>query len=727
MKLSIVIPCYNEEKTIAEVVGKVKSAPLPAGWDKEIIVIDDGSTDKTKEVLKKIAAGENSSAFKLFLKEKNRGKGAALKEGFKKATGDYIVIQDADLEYDPNDYQKLLEPIVAKKAEIVIGSRVKSGARFKDNPLFFGSLILTRIFNVLFWSHLSDISTCYKVFPKKIAAALWSYPANDFSYDAVELTYGLVKSGLPMEDVFINYLPRNKSGGKKLKPKDGLRVLGKMLWLRFFGADNRKSTLSFLGLVLILAAYIYLIVQNIKAPFIHVSEDNNGIYGLSALNWVKFNPLAMKFGMYVDWLNNLKDAFGHFYTDHPSLFLLPTYFIYLIFGASDVTTKIGPILVTALGLVLFFFAVRKISQSVLVAFLVGLIFAILPGTAYYGKVLELTVFVAPLSLITFSLFIFYYFEKNRRWQKFYFYAFWASVIYGCLSVWFYYFMPAAIWLFILLTKEGKATPKRKTLLVALPIAAISLFLAVIGQLYALNGVSALVGLQSQFFNRSAGLPLGGWLSRIIWISELNFNILFLIGAALGLVLLLAKIKNDNHIFYLPVIIAPLFVILVFREWSTHPFGVIDFLPAVALLNGFLLASLIKEFNLKILGYIIIIAALGAGFYFSLQKLDFFYNQFLILGPNDIPLIQQLKPQIGNDELCLGQSESGVALNSNIEWYIKEHILSSPSCFSQNPKFGVVFRPTSQSDSFALDELQRFENNGFNKLVGCGDFWCVISK
>ena len=179
---------------------------------------------------------------------------------------------------------------------------------------------------------------------------------------------------------------------------------------------------------------------------------------------------------------------------------------------------------------------------------------------------------------------------------------------------------------------------------------IALFSLTLGQFYALNGANALIGLQSQFFTRSAGAPLDGWISRITWISELNFNILFLIGAVLGLILFLAKIKKDNHIFYLPIVIAPLFVLLVFREWSTHPFGVIDFLPAVALLNGFLLTSLIKEFNLKIFGYIIIIAALGLGFYFSLQKLDFFYNQFLLLGPKDIPLIQQLKPQIQNDEL-----------------------------------------------------------------------------
>ncbi len=728
MKLSIIIPCYNEEKTIAEVVGKVKAAPLPAGWDKEIIVVDDGSTDKSKEVLKKIAASENPASFKVFLKEKNRGKGAALKEGFKKAAGDFIIIQDADAEYDPNDYSKLLEPITAKKAQIVFGSRTKSGARFKDNPLFFGSLALTRIFNFLFGSRVSDISTCYKVFPKKLIPALLAYPADDFTYDAVELTYGLIKSGLPFSEVYINYAPRKKESGKKLKFKDGFKVLGKMIWLRFFSAERRAATLSFFGLIAILGIYIYLSLRNINSPFIHVSEDNDGIYGLSALNWVKFNPFAMKFGMYVDWLGNLKNAFGHFYTDHPSLFLLPTYFIYLIFGASDITTKIGPMLVTVIGLIFFFFAVRKISKSALLPVLTGLVFVILPGVVYYGKVLELTVFVAPLSLITFSLFIFYYFEKNPRRQKIYFWLFWLSVVYGCLSVWFYYFMPAALWLFILLTKEGKATPKRNSFLIFLPILVLAMFFSVLGQLYLLNGVSALAGLKSQFFNRSSGIiPLGQWLSRISWISVLNFNVLFLVGAFGGLALSLFKIRKNNNIFYLPVIIAPLFVLLVFREWSTHPFGTIDFLPAVALLNGLLLFAVIKDFNLKLFGYFAAFVFLAVGFYFSRQELNFFYNQFLILGPEDIPLIEQLKPQIGNDELCLGQSESGIALNANIEWYLHEHVLLSPSCFPQNPKFGIIFRPTSQSDDFAMKEIQLFQNDGFNKLIGCGDFWCAITK
>jgi hypothetical protein len=335
--------------------------------------------------------------------------------------------------------------------------------------------------------------------------------------------------------------------------------------------------------------------------------------------------------------------------------------------------------------------------------------------------------VAPLSLITFSLFIFYYFEKNPRRQKIYFWLFWLSVVYGCLSVWFYYFMPAALWLFILFTKEGKLTPKRKFILYFMPILVLAMFALVLGQLYSLNGLSALIGLKSQFFNRSSGIPFDAWINRISWISVLNFNVLFLIGAFGGLALLLFKIKKNNNIFYLPVLLSPLFVLLVFREWSTHPFGTIDFLPAVALLNGLLLFAVIKDFNLKLFGYIVAVAFLAVGFYFSRQELNFFYNQFLILGPKDIPLIQQLKPQIGNDELCLGQSESGISLNSNIEWYLQKQILSSPSCFSQNPKFGIIFRPVSQSDSFAINEIETFQKNGFNKLVGCGDFWCAITK
>jgi dolichol-phosphate mannosyltransferase len=725
MKLSVIIPCYNEEKTVAEIIARAKAAPLPIGWDKEIIVIDDGSTDGTKNILRGFMGGWNSQDLRIFLNEKNRGKGAAIKEGFGKAAGDYILIQDADLEYDPNDYQKLLAPIIAGDAEIAFGARTKSGAGFRINPLFLCSLILTKLFNFFFGSKLGDMSTCYKVFPRRLVPMLLDYPAQNFSYDAVELTHGLIRSELPMKEVPIRYEPR-ETRDKKMKPRDGFEILGKMVWLRFFSPEGKMGTISMVSLFAILALYVGLSLQNIHTPFIHVSEDNNGIYGLSALNWVKFGPWTMKFGMYVDWLNNAKAAYGHFYTDHPSLFLIPTYFIYLIFGASDVATRLGPMIATMAGLVFLFFAVRKTAGNLLLPAVTSLVFVILPGTIYYGKTLELTVFVAPASLVTFSLFVLYYFEQEKIRKTIYFWAFWASVAIGCLTAWFYYFMPIALWLFIFLTKEGGLTPKRKSFLVFIPVLLISMFLSALGQFYLLNRAGALSGLRNQFLFRLDGATSGSWLGRISWISVLNFNTIFLAGAFIGLILFFVKIKRGNNIFYLPLLLAPFLVLLIFHEWSTHPFGMIDFLPAIAILNGLFLASLIEDLDLKITGYLLVAAILAVGLYFSLQKLDYFYNQFLILHPNDIQLLENIKPRVGNDTLCMGQNDTGIGFNGIAEWYLREQTLSSPSCFSENPTIGLVFLP-SQVNDIALQEMQTFKNHGFHKLIDCGDSWCAISK
>jgi glycosyltransferase involved in cell wall biosynthesis len=216
-KLSIIIPCYNEEKTIEELLNKVIDVQLPENWKKEIIVVDDGSTDNTKNILKKY-----KDKVKIIFKNKNEGKGAALKEGLKNATGDYILIQDADLEYDPNDYIKLLEPINKNEAQIVIGVR-----KFNNFNLFYvGGKLLTKIFNFFIGSSFSDNATCYKLFPRKLIPQILKYKENDFSFDNVCLSYELFKSGLKIKEIKINYNPRKE--GKKIKIKDGFIVLFKI-------------------------------------------------------------------------------------------------------------------------------------------------------------------------------------------------------------------------------------------------------------------------------------------------------------------------------------------------------------------------------------------------------------------------------------------------------------------------------------------------------------------
>jgi len=217
--LSIIIPAYNEGKTIEEILSKVKNTTLPINWKKEIIIVNDKSTDNTGEILKKY-----NNEFKILNRVINGGKGAALRDGFKEAVGDYIIIQDADLEYDPNDYGILLQPIVNNKTNVVFGSRVLGKGNVSYSFVYYyGGLALTKFFNLFFKTKLTDFSTCYKVFNKKYIPEILKYKSNDFVFDVVELTYVLSKSSNIVE-VPIHYYPRTKKDGKKINTLHGIRV-----------------------------------------------------------------------------------------------------------------------------------------------------------------------------------------------------------------------------------------------------------------------------------------------------------------------------------------------------------------------------------------------------------------------------------------------------------------------------------------------------------------------
>lgn len=228
MKLSIVIPCYNEERYIQEIISRVQAALLPQALEKEIIVVDDGSWDGTRAILARLG-----SDIQVILKEKNEGKGSALKAGFRAATGDYIIVQDADLEYNPDDYGVLLKPILEGRAQIVFGSRNMNARNQSSSALFFyGGRALTGAFNVLFGSRLTDITTCYKLFPSSLVDQLIFLPSNDFVFDGVEFTYVLTKSNFSLIEVPITYRPRHTNEGKKIRISDGIKFLLAMLRIK---------------------------------------------------------------------------------------------------------------------------------------------------------------------------------------------------------------------------------------------------------------------------------------------------------------------------------------------------------------------------------------------------------------------------------------------------------------------------------------------------------------
>lgn len=224
-KLSIIIPVYNERKTLLEIVRRVKEAPV-LNLEKEIILVDDGSFDGTREILKSLES-EN----RVIYHHKNQGKGAALRTGFREATGDIILIQDADLEYDPKEYENLIRPILEGKTDVVFGSR-----NLKKNPksslrYYFGGVLTNWFLNIMCGSRLTDFWTCYKVFRAPVIKNL-KLESNGFDIEE-EMTIKLLKNGVKILEVPINYFPRNFQEGKKIKPKDGLIAIWKILKYRF--------------------------------------------------------------------------------------------------------------------------------------------------------------------------------------------------------------------------------------------------------------------------------------------------------------------------------------------------------------------------------------------------------------------------------------------------------------------------------------------------------------
>ncbi len=229
MKLSIIIPCYNERATIRQIVDAVRGSDVQA--EKEIIVIDDCSKDGTRDILRSEIAPLVS---KILYHEINQGKGAALRTGFKAATGDIVIVQDADLEYDPSEYAKLVRPIVQGRADVVFGSRFMGGDAHR--VVYFwhmvGNRVLTLMSNMLTNLNLTDMETCYKVFKREILEKI-TIEENRFGFEP-EITAKVSKLDCVIYEVGISYYGRTYAEGKKIGLKDGFRAVYAMLKYNLF-------------------------------------------------------------------------------------------------------------------------------------------------------------------------------------------------------------------------------------------------------------------------------------------------------------------------------------------------------------------------------------------------------------------------------------------------------------------------------------------------------------
>ena len=237
MKLSIIIPVFNEEKTISDVLKKIDELSL-GKVSKEVVIVDDGSKDATVEKIKGFFKKHSPKGFSLYQHKENKGKGAAIKTAIEKATGDYVIIQDADLEYDPQDIVRLLSGI-KNGNEVIYGTRLKRLPHFAKEEKtgrfmmhYLGNKFLSLVTSLLYGQWLTDMETCYKLFPKKSALKM-NIRARGFEFEP-EITAKLIKAGFKIHEMPITTKPRGYTEGKKLDTfKDGRKALWTLFKYRF--------------------------------------------------------------------------------------------------------------------------------------------------------------------------------------------------------------------------------------------------------------------------------------------------------------------------------------------------------------------------------------------------------------------------------------------------------------------------------------------------------------
>lgn len=227
MKISIVIPVYNEKDTLKLLLEKVEQANF-SGLEKEIIMVDDCSTDGTTEILKEL-----SQNYKVLFHEKNQGKGAAIRTAIKEATGDFVCIQDADLEYLPDDYDKLLPLLINNEADVVYGSRFKNKENLKNFILKnkIANKFLTLLTNILYGAEITDMETCYKAFKREFIQGI-TIKSNRFDFEP-EITAKIMKKKARLKEVPISYVGRGHDEGKKINWKDGVHAILTLIKFRF--------------------------------------------------------------------------------------------------------------------------------------------------------------------------------------------------------------------------------------------------------------------------------------------------------------------------------------------------------------------------------------------------------------------------------------------------------------------------------------------------------------
>jgi len=702
-KISAVIPCYNEEASIAAVIKR-----LPAEVE-EVIVVDNNCTDRT-------AARAEAAGAKV-VSEAKPGYGAAIKRGLAEARGDLIAVLDGDGQYPPEEVAALADYLAGAGLDFVSANRFPlADKKVMTGWRRLGNRFLTFFANALFATRLEDSQSGFWLFRREVLEKVRPESDNMPFSEEIKLLV-LQDTSLKFGECHVGYRPR-QSPSKLIPFKHGwINFLYLLRLKRQSLGRDRRPLWFFLGAAFLTAALVFLAALHINYPFTPVTSDVNGLNGVAAINIASNGAFKMRFGLYESLTT--APTRGAFYTHHPAGFIWPTVLTYKLFGVSELTTRLGPLLFLVFGFWFFAYGLRKIFYPAIWTplFIAGA-FVILPGMIFYGETLELAVASLPAALISWSLFV----SWSLRGDKVYAWLFWLSVVLGGLVGWFFYFLPAAIWLFALVCRRQ---PERKKLLVWLPLACLAALFLNLLHFLILNG-NVFGNLAAAFSFRASHPPFWGWLSRLGQLFLLHYTWVFALLAAFGLAVFWRP-RQGNQPYFWPLIIFPFLILAVFSQWSTHPFGVIFFAPLVAILAGggshhflnWLGRQAGENFSSVLAGLVLIALALG----FSLKNLDYFFNDFTIFSPNDVAALKALAPSVRDGEICLGQNDWGLGFNGIADWYLGKNVASSPACPDGNSRYALIFNP--QFGPFYQAEYQNFLAHGFS-WRGCSGYLCLLT-
>lgn len=707
--ISVIIPCHNEAETIAKVINKVPSMV------EEIIVIDNNSSDETANIA--LQAGAK------VVPESKQGYGSAIRRGFREARGDIIVVLDGDDQYPADKITELTAYLVDNNLDFVSAARFPLQDK-KSLPHIrkFGNLVFNFITNFLFGTHIKDSQSGMWIFKREVLDTITLESESMSLSEEIKLRV-IDDVKLSFAEYPISYAPRI-SPSKLLPWQHGWANLKYLFKLkRELIRKDSRPILFFLGVVLIVTMFVSLASLHINTPFFHVTADVNGENGVAAMNIVNNGAWKMKFGAYNTNLVS-EPIKGSFYTHHPAGYLWPTVMTYRLFGVSEASTRLGPLIFMLFGLWAFAYGMRKVFYPNIVKPLVILgVFAILPGVVFYGETFELAIFALPAAFILWSLFVSWTMREDKMYLKLFLFY----VVLGGLIAWFFYLMVFVLWLITLFNSKLYG---RRQILIYTPLMAIFGLILNLLHFYWLNG-NFFPDLIASLFTRVARPEAFYlWFLRIEQMAKFHFTSLFIILAFLGLFIFLMKrfTSSQERRYFWPWFIFPTLVFLIFSQWSTHPFGVIFLAPLVAILAGWLLFNLvifIKSKTRESLSAILILAiVLVAGLGLSVKQLDYFFNDFAILAPADLELIQSLKTALGDQGLCLGRNDLGINIGGIIEWNLQQNINNAPNCFTEKNNFALIFNP--RFSTFYLSEAQLFLNNGFLP-VGCSGNLCLLEK